>query len=133
MSKKNHGRAWALALGIGTVVTLATGVAYAQNFGGGAVVERYFKVEFEPIQTASGGTIIRGHVSNAFSRGARNVRLLVEGLDSGNRPVSKTFGYVNGDVAAAGRRYFEVAAPTPGTTFRISVLSFDWLPDGGGR
>lgn len=64
------------------------------------MAERYFRVEFAPGVAASGRRILWGHVYNSYYRGARNVSLLVEGLD-------------------------EVAAPTPGTTFRVSVLDFD--------
>jgi len=112
------------------IVLLAPLSGAAQNFGGQPVADRYFRVEFEAGRAASGGTIVWGHVSNSYFRGARNVRLLIEGLDGANRPVSRTIGYVNGDIPAEGRRYFQITAPTPGTTFRVSVLDFDWVPGG---
>ena len=62
---------------------------------------------------------------------AGRVRLLVEGLDATGQPVSRVFSYVGGDVPAEGRRYFEVAAPTPATTYRITVSSFEWVPRDG--
>lgn len=128
---KHRGTTCALVLGLGAIVALATGPGSAQNFGGPPLAERYFRVESEPLQVGEGRTIIRGYVYNSYFLGARNVRLLVEGLGRDNQPVSKTIGHVNGDVPAEERRYFEVAAPTLGTTFRVSVLSFDW--DGSRR
>jgi len=112
------------------IVLLAPLPGTAQNFGSQPVAERYFRVEAESGRVLSGGTMVWGHVYNTYVRGARNVRLLVEGLDGANRPASKAIGYVNGDIPAEGRRYFQIAAPTPGTTFRVSVLDFEWVPGG---
>jgi hypothetical protein len=112
------------------IVLLAPLPGIAQNFGGQPVAERYFRVEVESGRAPSGGTLVWGHVHNGYVRGARNVRLLVEGLDGAGRPVGRTIGYVNGEIPADGRRYFQVAAPATGATFRVSVLDFEWV--GGG-
>ena len=113
------------------IVLLGPAATDAQNFGGGRPEERYFHIESASVQSARGQTIIRGHVTNVNDKGARNVRLLIEGLDASGQTVGKGLAWVNGDVTAGGRRYFEAVAPTPGTTFRVTVLSYDWVPQRG--
>ena len=110
-----------------SIALLAPSAGGAQNFGGARPEARYFRVEIEGAQS-SGRIMVWGHVYNTHYRGARNVSLLIEGLDGSGRVVSKTVAWVNGDVHAGGRRYFEAQAPTPGTTFRGTVLYYDWVP-----
>ena len=124
-AKHRADRVAALLLAIALLAPSAGG---AQNFGGGRPEERYFPIESESARAADGRTIVRGYVSNTHYRAARNVSLLIEGLDGSGRAVSKTVAWVNGDVSAGGRRYFEAVAPTPGTTFRATVLYYDWAP-----
>jgi len=120
-----------VALGFALPVGLA-GAAGAQSFGADPVAERYFRIEQEAVRTpASGRPKISGYIYNTHDHVAGRVRLLVEGLDATGQPVSRVFSYVGGDVPAEGRRYFEVAAPTPATTYRITVSSFEWVPRDG--
>lgn len=130
VEKHSTGRAAPLVLAI--VLLLGPVASGAQNFGGGRPEERYFRIESEPVQSAGGRAVVRGHISNIHDTGARNVRLLIEGLDGSGQTVSATVAWVNGDVSPGGRRYFEAVAPTPGTTFRVTVLYYDWVPGGGG-
>lgn len=128
VTKHPAGRVASLVLAI---VVLGPIAADAQNLGGARPEERYFRVEAQPAQSSGGRTILYGHVYNTHYRGARNVRLLIEGLDGSGQTVSKAVGWVNGDVSGGGDRYFEAVAPPAGTTFRVTVLYYDWVPDGG--
>lgn len=112
-------------------VLLAPSPGGAQGLGGVPVAERYFSVTSDVVRSPKGPTLIWGTVANSFNRGARNVSLLIEGLDGSGQPVSKTIAWVNGDIATGSSRYFQAPAPSPGTTFRVTVLHFDWTPDGG--
>lgn len=116
----------ALALGF-AMVLLGTAAAAAQNFGGGPVNERYFRLEYEAVRSGSGSTTIRGSIRNTYDLGARNVQLLVEALDPAGGTVATTRGYVTGDVAAEGSRTFEVRAPGPGVSYRVKVVNWEWL------
>ena len=106
---------------------LGTGAAWAQNFG--APVDRYFRLEWEVERAKGGNPRITGYLYNDRAVWAVNVRLLVGALDASDRMVSKTRGYVN-DVPPDGRAYFEVAVPSGGATYRVSVESFNWLTGG---
>ena len=124
-------RAGIVALGFALAVGLA-GAAAAQNFGADPVAERYFRIEQQAVRTAaSGRPKISGYIYNTYDHAAGRVRLLVEGLDAAGQPVSRAFSYVGGDVPAEGRRYFQVAAPTPAATYRVTVVSFEWVPRDG--
>jgi hypothetical protein len=59
-----------------------------------------------------------------------NVRLGVDVLGTDGTAVAHAFGWVIGDVTPGGRGYFVVPVPTPGTTYRVSVLSFDIVSGG---
>lgn len=118
----------ALALG---ALPLVGGCARALDFTGPVPVQSYLRADAETTQAAGRGTVIRGHVYNSSDQAARNVRLLVEGLDSADRTVSRRVAWVNGDVGYMNRRYFEIVAPGPGATFRVSVLFYDWVPRDG--
>lgn len=124
MSTRHHtDRLAALLL---AVVLLAPSPGGAQV----PVAERYFSVTSDVVRSPKGPTLIWGTVANSFHRGAQNVSLLIEGLDGSGQPVSKTIAWVNGDIATGSSRYFQAPAPSPGTTFRVTVLHFDWTPEG---
>ena len=114
------------ALGLLMVLLSAT-AATAQNFGGGPLDERYFKLEYETVRSASGSTTLRGSIRNTYDLAARNVQLLVEALDAAGRTAATARGYVTGDVSAEGSRTFQVRAPGPATSYRVKVLNWEWL------
>jgi len=109
------------------LIVLAPAPGSAQNFGGVRAEERYFRVEFETAQASGKRATVRGYVANTHHWAAQNVSLLIEGLDSSGRAVNQTVAWVNGVISVGGRRYFEAVAPTPGTTFRVTVLYYDWV------
>lgn len=112
-----------LAAGL-IVIHLGTAVGWAQNFG--APLDTYFRLEWEVGQSKSGPPTITGYIYNDRRIRALNVRLLVEELDGFGRVVSKTIGYVDGDVPAQGRAYFTVPVRSAAATYRVTVDSFDW-------
>ena len=119
--------------GIVAAVTAAAvmsgvGAGWAQNFG--APLDRFFRLEWEVAKGRQGRPAVIGYIYNDRGLRADNVRLLVEELDASGRAVGSTIGYVNGDLPARGRAFFEVPVPTAGATYRVTVHSFDWR-DGG--
>lgn len=115
------------------VVTLVVslGVGWAQDFRH-PQADQYFRVEWQLGQSRSGRPTVTGYVYNGYGLSAFNIRLLVEQLDAGGQPTSRTTAYVNGDVPGMGRAYFEVPVPGAGASYRVSVLWFDWQGRGGG-
>ena len=63
-----------------------------------------------------------------------DVRLRVEVLDGGGAVVADSFGWVMGDVPAAGTGYFVVPLTATGAQYRVTIVSFDEVSrttDGG--
>ena len=108
-----------------SLLLLSADVAWTQSYGiVGA--EQYFSVEWE-VGHGKSGTVVAGHVRNTYGLAARNVRLHIEGLDGSGKVVSVTVGYVAGTLMPGVRAYFEVPVPPGAATYRVNVLSFDWL------
>lgn len=74
---------------------------------------------------------ITGYVYNDEPRWASNVRLRIEAVDDAGRVTGSMTGYVYGLVPPWGRAYFDLAAP-PGSSYRVTVESFEWRSWGGG-
>lgn len=86
-------------------------------------LDRYFRLEW-----SKNGRNVNGYVYNSSNRRASRMQLLVEGLDASGKVVTKTTTWVR-DVPPNNRAYFEVGVPTA-ASYRVSVLSFDWIEDG---
>lgn len=102
------------------------GVVAAQNFGGTGVTEQYFRIEAEPGVTTRGRPVLRGYVHNRSAFHVDRVRLRVDAAGADGVSASPlATGWVNGDIEANGRRYFEVAVPRADASYRVSVDSFE--------
>jgi hypothetical protein len=55
------------------------------------------------------------------------VQLLVESLDATGQVVAQRVEWLGGDVGPFSRRYFEVPAPAPAQTYRVSIFTFDLI------
>jgi hypothetical protein len=75
--------------------------------------------------------VVRGHVVNDYGAPATRIQLLVEGLDGAGAVVATTVAYVFSEVQPGGRAYFEVPAPGPAGTYRVSVLAYERIEAGG--
>lgn len=113
--------------GLLALQSLAINAARGQDFGGGPVAERYFSLEWATAETRSGRPVVTGSLTNRYGYSAANIQLLVEQLDAAGQPIAKTLGYINGDVPAGARAYFQVSVPAAGATYRVTVQSYDWI------
>ena len=86
-------------------VILQTGAGWGQNLG--APLDSYLRLEWEAGPTRQGSPTIRGYVYNSRGILAENVRFLAEALDTSGQVVGKATVYVNGQVPAFNRAYFE--------------------------
>ncbi len=110
-------------------VMSGAGTGRAQSFG--APLDSYFRLEWEVGPTRGGSPTLRGYVYNSRGIPAENVRFLAEALGSSGQVVGKAFVYVNGQLPAFNRRYFEARVPAGGTTYRFTLSSVDWRSGGG--
>jgi hypothetical protein len=89
-------------------------------------VDSRIRLDWE-VGTGHGGrSVIQGWAYNDYRRAAKDVRLLVETLDSSGNVIARDIGFVRGTVQFDGRTYFEVPLKTTGTSYRVSVVGFDW-------
>lgn len=88
--------------------------------------EQFFTVTWEPLPR-NGRLYVAGYVSNAAGFPARRVQLLVDGLDSSGHVVRQTVSWLGADISPGARAYFEIRAPQPAATHRVSVFAFDWV------
>ena len=110
-------------------VLSGAGVGWTQNFG--TTLDSYLRLEWEAGPTRGGSPTISGYVYNGRGLPAENVRFLAEALDSSGQVVGKDVVYVNGQVPAFNRAYFEARVPAGGTTYRFTLYSVDWRSGGG--
>src|SRR5262249_2278821 len=87
--------------------------------------ERYFAVSWQTFER-QGRPYLSGYVTNQYGAGAGRVQLLIDALAGSNRVVAQRVEWLAGDVAPFSRRYFEVPAPQPASSYRVSVFAFDF-------
>jgi hypothetical protein len=87
--------------------------------------ERYFEVSWEPFERR-GRPYLSGYVVNKYGVTATRVKLLVESLDSAGQIVAQRVEWFGSTVPVFSRAYFEVPAPQPASTYRVSVFAFDF-------
>ena|SRR5438045_261365 len=89
------------------------------------------RVEWEQVSRGN-RAIVRGYVYNEHQMRAENVRLRVEQLDAGARPVATRTVFVVGTIPYRDRGYFEITVPAAGAAYRVSIDSFDRAGCGNG-
>jgi hypothetical protein len=119
-----------LALLVAGALQFLAGAGYAQNLGA-SPSERYFRVEAHPGPTRGGRPILYGYVYNDYGLLAINVRLTAESVDASGRTTDRTTGFVDGNIPAFSRSYFEMPAPAAAANYRVTVASFFFRQGGG--
>jgi len=110
-------------------VPAAGAVAPVVVGGGGysAVTPNQMRVEAE-VGTRGNRAVIGGYVYNTWVMPARDVILLVEGLEPSGAVTVRTRGYVNRMVMPSDRSYWEVALPLPAApSYRVNIASVQWI------
>ena len=88
-----------------------------------------FHIESAP--RSSGKPAVEGYVYNEGSVWLSDVRVRVEVLDADGKVIEQAVGWVTGNIGPRGRGYFLVKLKQLGTAYRVSVYSFDRVPQGG--
>jgi hypothetical protein len=103
--------------------------------GGGNVVPdsgRQFQLDWQ-VTKEPRGAIVRGRIGNPYAVPARDIHLLVEGLDAGGSVVTTMTSVVRRIVLSGDRAPFEVLVPGDAARYRVSVVTFDLVLPRGGR
>jgi hypothetical protein len=108
---------------------MLTATAWAQDFG--ATVDSNVKVESQT-GFRKERPIVWGYIYNQRGMSATRVRILIEQLDSTGKTLGSQTVWVPGDLPRFGREYFEQPVPTADATYRVRVISLDWLVGGAG-
>ena len=82
----------------------------------------YFRLEW-----SKAGRSVNGYVYNTSNRRAAHMQLLVEGVDAAGTVLAKTTTWVR-DVQPNNRAFFE-ASVAEAPSYRVSILTFDWIED----
>ena len=119
-------RVW-IAL-LAPLLLASTGLA-ASNYAPESL-DRYFRLDW---QTAPGahGTVLSGYIYNKTSLFADRMQLRIDQVDAAGTVVGSTTTWVLGGVPGENRAWFEKRVP-PAASYRVEVVSFDWLGRGGG-
>ena len=120
-----------VALVFAAVVLMAAGSAGAANYAQESL-DQYFRIEFQATPTSPRPTI-SGYVYNLKAgQSADRMQLSIERLDTAGRVIGRSSTWVLGGVPAGNRAYF-TATVEPAASYRIQVLSFDWVGRGAGN
>lgn len=118
-----------LSVALLTSLLLTSSVLAGPNYAPGSL-DRYFRIEYQAASTAR-GHVLEGFVYNEAALLADRMRLSIEGLDASGRVVGTTTTWVLGGVPPGNRTWFQARVP-PAATYRVEILSFDWVGRGGG-
>ena len=119
-----------VALVLVTIALIAAGRAEAATYAQ-ETLDRYFRIEFQ-VSAASPRPVISGYIYNT-NRGvdADRMQLSIERLDAAGQVIGSSSTWVLGGVPAGNRAYFS-APVAPAASYRVQVLSFDWILRGAG-
>ena len=87
---------------------------------------RQFKLDWQ-LNQGPGGPSVKGHIVNPYALPARDIRLLVEGLDESGQVTTKTLGYLPTIVPSGSEVSFDIPVAGNAARYRVKVLSYDWV------
>lgn len=121
-------RTFGLVLGLLAAVTMAAvsaGAPYSQES-----LDQWFRIEFQV--TPGQRPVIDGYIYSSY-RGlsASHMQLAIDRLDASGNVVGTSTTWVLGDVPPNNRAYF-TARVEPAASYRVRILTFDWVGRTGG-
>jgi len=119
-----------VALVLVAIALIAAGSAAAANYAQ-ETLDRYFRIEFQ-VTAASPRPVVSGYIYN-MNGGlpADRMQLSIERLDAAGQIIGNSSTWVLGGVPAGSRAYFSTPVE-PAASYRVQVLSFDWVGRGAG-
>lgn len=112
---------------LASLLLVSTALA-GPNYAPGSL-DPYFRLEWRPAST-SRGPVVEGFVYNQSGLIADRMRLRIEHLDAAGTVVGLTDTWVLGTVPPGNRTWFQTRVPAA-ASYRVEILSFDWLGRGG--
>ena len=119
-----------VALVLVAIALIAAGSAAAANYAQ-ETLDRYFRIEFQ-VTAASPRPVVSGYIYN-MNGGlpADRMQLSIERLDAAGQIIGNSSTWVLGGVPAGSRAYCSTPVE-PAASYRVQVLSFDWVGRGAG-
>jgi hypothetical protein len=108
---------------------LLASTALARSTYAPATLDYYFHIDWQPSSTKR-GPVVEGYVYNHSGMIADKMRLSIDELDAGGKVTGTTTTWVLGGVPANNRAWFQAPVPAA-ASYRIEILSFDWVARGG--
>ncbi len=94
-------------------------------------LERFFHLEWD-VRPGPAGPLLQGYVYNKTDMQAERMQVSIEQLDAAGTVIGQTTSWVLGTLPPGNRAYFETHVPTA-ASYRVAVLSFNWLSKIGGN
>lgn len=104
--------------------------------GGPAITARTEKPQFQldwQVMQRERGAAVRGQLFNPYGLAARDIHLLIEGLDATGAVVNRTTHAVQQIVRSREKATFDVPVIEGAERYRVSVVTFDLILPRGGR
>jgi hypothetical protein len=88
-------------------------------------LERFFHLEWD-VRPGPPGPTLEGYVYNKTDMMDEHMRVSIEQLDAAGNVVGQTTSWVLGTLPPGNRAFFEARVPAA-ASYRVTVLSFNWL------
>ena len=88
-------------------------------------LERFFHLEWD-VRPGTSGPTVEGYVYNKTDMQAERMQLRIEQLDATGNVVGQTTTWVLGNLPPGNRAFFQTRVPQA-ASYRVAVLSFNWL------
>ena len=86
--------------------------------------ERQFQLRWDAMRVEH-GAVVRGEIRNPYGFAARNIHLLVEGLDAAGEVVTRTAWPMPQIVRTGERATFDIPVPAGPERYRVNVVTYD--------
>lgn len=97
-----------------------------------SLASQFFRVQWTSKVDGRGQSRITGYVYDDYGEPATNVRLQISMLDATGREIASVIRPVQGTIPGEGNVYFDVAV-SDSPSYRVSVISFDFVEPGKGK
>ena len=119
-----------VAIGLAAVLLTASvsgaTVSYSQES-----LDQRFKIEFQ-VSPGPAQRVLSGYVYGQYSGiSVNHMQLEIERLDANGQVIGRSTTWVLGEVPPGNRAYF-TARVEPADSYRVRILSFDWIGRGSG-
>jgi hypothetical protein len=94
--------------------------------------ERQFQLDWQVLKEQR-GAVVRGQLLNPYGLPARDIHLLVEGLDGSGSVVTRTTRALREIVRSGERTTFDIPVPDGAERYRVTVVAWDLVLPRGGR